>query len=260
MNDGYETVALDHAALDISRRNDVFDRVRELQPDLIINAAGVADVDVCETEKWNAYLVNRDGTKHLAAAASEVNALLVHPSSDLLFDGEKGEPYKEEDPPNPLSIYADTKLAGELAVLSGAPRHLVARCGWLFGPHGAGPLHDLLARAREGREIFAYDDHRAQATHQHDFADAVLELARRNESGVWHVTNAGEATPYDFAREACTILGKGTDLVKPLKRVMGTKVALRPRYSVLDGSKLAAAGVRMRPWVEALREALGDRR
>src|SRR5205085_1289774 len=111
----FETVGLTRREVDISRRNEVLDTIKDYHPDVIFNAAGLADVDVCENDRWQAYLVNRDGAKHLALAAADTGALLVVPSSDLVFDGAKMTPYREEDSPNPLSIFGDTKLGAELA-------------------------------------------------------------------------------------------------------------------------------------------------
>ncbi len=256
MEGRFEVAALGRPDLDISRRNDVFTRVREFQPEVLINAAGVSDPDACEIEKWQAYLANRDGAKHLAAAAAEVNSLLVQPSTDMIFDGAKSTPYREEDPPNPLSIYADTKLAGELAVMNGAPRHLVVRTGWLFGPRGKSFLKDLLDKRQTDEVVFAHEDQRSQPTHQYDFVDAVLELVKRNETGVWHIANSGEATQLEFARAAFEIAKIGADSVRPIRRGTGGRTALRPRSSVLDTSKLAAAGITLRPWIDALRAYL----
>jgi dTDP-4-dehydrorhamnose reductase len=255
----YEVVALGRPDCDISKRQEVLDRVREHVPDLIVNAAGVSDVDACEIEKWQAYLVNRDGAKHVASAAAESGALLVQPGTDLIFDGARVTPYREEDPPNPLSIYGDTKLAAELAVMSSAPRHLVVRTGWLFGPRGRHLLSTPLDLLDGDDPIVAHDDHRSQPTHQHDFVDAVLELVKRGETGVWHVANAGGATELEFLRAAFECYGRDPQRVKPVRRASGGLNALRPRSSVLDTGKLAATGIPMRPWLDALRDYLSKR-
>jgi dTDP-4-dehydrorhamnose reductase len=252
----FETVGLTHRELDISRRNDVMIRIAEHRPDVIFNAAGVSDVDVCESDRWQAYLVNRDGAKHLSQAASDTGALLVVPSSDLVFDGAKTAPYREEDSPNPLSIFGDTKLGAELAAMSQAPRHLIVRTGWLFGPHGRSYLNELLEKRETDEIVFGFDDQRCQPTYQVDFVDAVIELVKQNQTGVWHVASAGEASPYEFAKVVFETLGLDPSVVKPLRRGAGARSALRPRYSVLDCSKLAAAGIKMRPWIESLREHL----
>jgi dTDP-4-dehydrorhamnose reductase len=252
----YETVGLTHGELDISRRNDVMVRIAEQRPDVIFNAAGLSDVDVCESDRWQAYLVNRDGSKHLSQAASESGALLVVPSSDLVFDGAKTTPYREEDSPNPLSIFGDTKLGAELAAMSQAPRHLIVRTGWLFGPHGRSYLSELLDKRETDEIVFGFDDQRCQPTYQLDFADAVIELVKQNQTGVWHVASSGEASPYEFAKVVYETLGLDPAVVKPLRRGSGARSALRPRYSVLDCAKLNGAGIRMRPWIEALRDHL----
>ncbi|HVE16239.1 MAG TPA: NAD(P)-dependent oxidoreductase, partial [Chthoniobacterales bacterium] len=218
--------------------------------------AGLSDVDACETDRWQAYLVNRDGAKHLSQAASDTGALLVMPSSDLVFDGAKTTPYREEDSPNPLSIFGDTKLGAELAAMSQAPRHLIVRTGWLFGPHGRSYLTEILEKRETDEIIFGFDDQRCQPTYQMDFVDAVIELVKQNQTGVWHVASLGESSPYEFAKAVFETMGRNSGVVKPLRRGAGARSALRPRYSVLDCSKLASAGVRMRPWIEALREHL----
>jgi len=210
-------------------------------------------VDICENDRWQAYLVNRDGSKHLAQAAAETGAILVVFSSDLVFDGAKMTPYREEDSPNPLSIYGDTKLGAELAAMSGAPRHLIVRTGWLFGPHGRSFLNQLLEKRDTDEVVFGFDDQRCQPTYELDFVDAIIGLVRQNQTGVWHVASGGEASPYEFAKAVYDTLGLDSSIVKPLRRGAGARSALRPRYSVLDCSKLAAAGIRMRPWIDALR-------
>ncbi len=252
----FDTVSLSHDDLDISRRNDVRSRVLDAKPDVVVDAAGFANIDACEIDKWKAYLTNRDGAEHLARAAAEAGAVLIFPSTDLVFDGARQAPYREEDSPNPLQIYGDTKLAGELAIMSHAPRHLILRTGWLYGAHGRSFLNEALERRDKDGLVLAYDDQCSQPTLQQDFVDAAIELARRGQTGVWHVASQGEATPYTFAVEVFRALGDRGVQVAAIRRGTGGHLALRPRYSVLDGSKLAAEGIRMRPWKESLRSFL----
>jgi dTDP-4-dehydrorhamnose reductase len=253
----FETVGLTHRELDVCRRNDVVTCISDLKPDVIFNAAALSDVDLCESDRWQAYLVNRDGTKHLSQAAADTGALLILPSSDLVFDGAKMTPYVEEDSPNPLSIFGDTKLGAELAAMSQAPRHLIVRSGWLFGPHGKSYLSEILAKPPTEEVVFGFDDQRNQPTYQTDFVDAIVGLIQQHQTGVWHVASAGEASHFEFGKVVYEMLGRDPGVIKPLRRATGARAALRPRYSVLDCTKLANAGIRMRPWIEALREHLG---
>lgn len=252
----FQTTGLTRRDLDISRRNDVLDCIAHHKPDVVFNAAGLSDVDACESDRWQAYLVNRDGAKHLSQAVAETGSMLVVASSDLVFDGAKMTPYVEEDSPNPLSIYGDTKLGAELAAMSGAPRHLIIRSGWFFGCPGKNYLNELLSKGEEEEVVFGFDDHRSQPTFVDDFIDAVVQLVKQQQTGVWHVASAGEASPFEFAKVVYEMLGRNPAVIKPLRRGTGARSALRPRYSVLDTTKLANAGIRMRPWIEALRAFL----
>lgn len=253
---GHEVFALGRKALDVTRRNEVQSRVSEVRPDVIFDAAGFTDVDACEYDKWQAYLVNRDGAEHLARAADAGGALMVYPSTDLVFDGARGAPYREEDPPNPLSVYGDTKLAGELAVMSHASRHLIVRMGWLFGPYGWSYINDLLSWINTEEVIFGYEDQVCQPTYQLEVAEAILELVEGGRTGLYHAAGIGGSTHCDVARETYVTLGGRAPEVKAVTRATGPRAALRPRYSVLDCMKLAGAGVRMRPWQLSLRDHL----
>jgi dTDP-4-dehydrorhamnose reductase len=258
LSPAFETVGLTRREIDISRRNEVVGTIVDYHPDVIFNAAGLADVDLCENDRWQAYLVNRDGVKHLSLAAAEAGALLVVPSSDLVFDGAKMTPYREEDSPNPLSIFGDTKLGAELAAMSHSPRNLIIRSGWLFGPTGRSYLNQLLEKRDSDEVVFGFDDQRSQPTYLPDYVDALIELVKQNQTGVWHVSSSGEASQYEFAQAVYETLGLDPSVVKPLRRGAGARAALRPRYSVLDCSKLQAAGVPMRPWIDGLREHLAS--
>ncbi len=259
MEGPFEVVSLGRRALDVTRRNDVFDCVRQVRPEIVIDAAGFTDVDRCEYDKWQAYLVNRDGADHLARASAAAGALMVYPSTDLVFDGQRVLPYREEDPPNPLSVYGDTKLAGELAIMSAAPRHLILRAGWIFGPHGRSYLEDLLLWRETEEIVFGYEDQRSQPTFQMDFVDAAVELIRQGRTGLFHVANEGEATQFQFAQKTYEILGVQSVEVHPIRRGGERRAALRPRYSALECSRIESCGIRRRPWTMALREFLASR-
>lgn len=254
----WDVVALGHADLDVSKRNDVVARVRELRPDVIFHAAAFVDVDACEIDKWRAYLTNRDGAEHAARAAADVGAILVFPSCDLVFDGARSVPYREEDSPNPLSIYGDTKLAGELTIMKHGPKHLIVRTGPLFGAQGTNWLTDAVRRRESGEPACGAEEPRCQPTSYEDFAEALVRLAELKETGLWHAASWEETNPFEFTREAVKLLGGKPSDVLPFRRAGGSNSALRPRFSVLDCSRLLGRGIRMRSWREALKAAVKE--
>ena len=142
--------------------------------------------------------------------------------------------------------------------MNGAPRHLIVRTGWLFGSYGRSYLSQLLEKRGSDEVVFGFDDQRSQPTYEMDFVDALIGLVKQNQTGVWHVASGGEASQYEFAQAVYESLGLDASIVKPLRRGAGARAALRPRFSVLDCSKLEAAGIRMRPWLDALREHLAS--
>ncbi|MBI2932639.1 MAG: dTDP-4-dehydrorhamnose reductase [Planctomycetes bacterium] len=248
-----EVIALGREDLDIARHEEVERAFVEHRPEVVLNTAGLTQVDLCESYQWEAYLVNRDGAEHLGRACGRSNAALVYFSTDLVFDGSKRAPYTEEDPPNPLSVYGDTKLAGELIVMKSAPRHLILRTGWLYGQPGRHFLKAVQEGVKEGEVLFGYDDHISQPTHVHDFVDALFFLLSRGAGGTYHVANAGEATQFRALRQAADYLPQKNVEVQPVHHQNDGRQAIRPRYSVLACGKLERAGFKMRPWEEALR-------
>lgn len=251
-----EVRAVTHAELDVSRKLRIDEVIDEFKPDIVFNAAGFTNVDLCEFHKWKAYLVNRDGAEHIAKATQRTGALDVYFSTDFVFDGEKMAPYVEEDPPNPLSIYGDTKLAGELGTMSHSTRHLIIRGGWLFGEGGHDFVSRVLEWTRTEEVIFGYEDEVRQPTYVKDFVDAVLHLVAGGQTGIYHVANGGSTTESRLAEKLIAILGRNRIKVKGMNRDTAELAALRPRYSVLKCAKLEAAGHRPRGWEEALREFL----
>jgi dTDP-4-dehydrorhamnose reductase len=253
-----DVAALGRAELDVTRHNDVVARFRELRPETVFHAAAYVDVDGCEVDRWRAYLANRDGADHVARAASEVGALMVYPGCDLVFDGSRSIPYREEDSPNPLSIYGDTKLAAELAIMKHGKRHLIVRSGPLFGPEGTNWLADARRRLQAGEPASGAEEPRCQPTSYADFADALVRLAELGETGLWHAASWEETNPFEFTVEAVRLLGGKPSDVLPFRRAGGGNSALRPRFSVLDCSRLLGRGIRMRSWREGLREAVAS--
>src|SRR5262245_40618041 len=193
-----EVVTVGRDQLDIARRDQVAKVLQESRPDIVFNAAGQTHIDLCESYQWEAFLVNRDGAEHLARECHRLGSLLVYFSTDHIFDGSKKNPYPEEDPPGPLSVSADTKLAGELGIMSHAANlHLILRTGLLYGHSGKHFLRLLQTGLAPGEILFGYDDHRAQPTLVEDFIEATLHLVRHDKSGTFHAANAGVTTQFE---------------------------------------------------------------
>jgi dTDP-4-dehydrorhamnose reductase len=238
----------------------VLDRAR---PDVLINAAAFNDVDGAEADPAPAMTVNAVGAGHLARACRERGALLVHVSSDYVFDGAKREPYREEDCPRPLNAYGISKLAGCLLVAAAGGPHLIVRTSGVFGAGGSrvkgGSFVDrILARARRGEPLRVVNDQRSSPTYAPDLAAALVTLAERGARGLLHVTNSGACSPYDLATAALDIVGIHAR-IEPIRTAELGAPARRPEYSVLDNGRAHAVGLApLRSWRAALEEFLGS--
>jgi dTDP-4-dehydrorhamnose reductase len=247
-----EVVALGRDALDIAKRESVARALTEHKPDIVLNTAGFTHVDLAETHQWEAFLANRDGAEHVARESARIGAMPVYFSTDLIFDGAKKTPYTEEDPPNPLCVYGDTKLAGELSIMSHAPKHLIVRTGWLYAHSGKHFLRAVQDGLTPNELLFGYEDQIAQPTHVNDFADGLIAALARGLTGTLHIANGGQATQFEALRQCVQLLGKRDIEVRPIRHSIGGRQAMRPSFSVLDCTKLEGAGHRMRPWQEGM--------
>ena len=254
---GAEVLALDRNELDITDAAAVARLVAEAAPDAIINCAAFNDVDGAEDRPEQALAVNAFAVRSLALAAETAGAVLVHYSTDFVFDGRRtSEPYTEADAPAPRSTYASSKLMGEWFALD-APRAFVLRVESLFGaPAGwtgrRGTLDAMIAGLREGREVRVFTDRVVSPAYTPDIAAATRHLITNDaESGLYHCVNDGYATWEQVALEAARLMG-----VDPvLRRTTSDKVALkaaRPTYCALSPRKLATAGFTMPAWQDAL--------
>jgi dTDP-4-dehydrorhamnose reductase len=232
---------------------------RGLDFDTVIHAAAYTNVDGAESEPALAMAVNRDGTRHVAALARERGAVFVYVSSDYVFDGTKGAPYVEEDPPHPLGAYGVSKLAGEQAALdSGAPC-LVVRTSWLFGPGGKNFVDTIAAKALRGEPLQVVDDQHGSPTYARDLAHAIEVLLRKNALGIVHVTNAGETTWHGLAVEISRTLAAPVPIA-PVATARLARPAPRPLYSVLSGARYRAlAGAPLPSWEDAVHRHLAER-
>ena len=263
---GVEARALDRAELDLTRLNDVARWMRELRPDLVLNAAGYTAVDRAEAEPEAARAVNEDGAHYLAEAAAEVGARMLHFSTDYVFDGTQSHPYAPGDPPNPLNAYGVSKLAGERAVLAAlGNRAVVLRTAWVYAATGHNFLRTMLRLLSQREQVTVVADQIGSPTSARSAASAAWAIAGRPDMhGVVHWTDAGVASWYDFAvaiQEEARQAGllERAAVVLPIATEEYPTPACRPRYSVLDCSVTRAA-LQMVPdhWRVALRRTLRE--
>jgi dTDP-4-dehydrorhamnose reductase len=253
---GHELVGVDLPELDIRDPAAVAALVATVRPEAVINCAAFTAVDAAEGDEAAALAVNGTAVGHLADAVNTVGATLVQVSTDYVFDGESRTAYVEDDPPNPLSAYGRTKLAGELAARR-AHAHLIVRTAWLFG-EGNNFVEAIRRQiASGGRELRVVDDQTGCPTYAADLAVAIIQLLARGAAGCVHAVNAGSTTWCSFAREIVARLGADVEVV-PVSTAEMPRPARRPRRSVLDTASLVAAlGSPLPPWQDALARYLG---
>lgn len=250
-------------ALDVRDEAAVRARVAEARPDVIFNATAYNAVDRAEVERDEAMAVNEAGPRHLAAAAAEAGAVMVHVSTNYVFDGALRRPYTEDDAAHPLSAYGLSKRAGEIAVTSAGGPHLLVRTSALFGRGGnrvkGGSFVDrVLAGARAGAPLRIVNDQEISATHVPDLAAALVALVEAECRGIYHVVNEGTCTWHSLAVEAL----KQAGVDAPVEAVTSEELAAparRPRYSVLSTEKYRAHGLPALPeWRAALADHLAN--
>lgn len=253
-----EVTALSSRDADIRDARRVRDILKQSHPEWIVLAAAYTNVDLCETNQDMAFAVNRDGAVNVANAANETGARLLFVSSDYVFDGEKGFPYNIDDPRNPRSVYGRTKAEAELRLLELMPHCCIARTSWLFGAAGKCFPDTILNLAASRPSLDVVDDQRGSPTYATDLARALIDLCRKNASGIFHVTNAGDCTWFEFAREIFREAGLSTQ-VRPVSSLQMARPAPRPAYSVLSPASLNALGIEMPSWRDALQRYMKSR-
>jgi dTDP-4-dehydrorhamnose reductase len=259
---GWDVLALSHSELDIADADAVDARVRDFEPEIVINAAAYTAVDRAESKPEQAAHINAFGAGNVARAARAASAGVIHLSTDYVFSGDAHEPYKPDDFVGPRSVYGRTKLAGEVAVREGNENHCIVRTSWVFGITGTNFVLTMLRLAAERNEIRVVADQQGRPTYAGDLADALLTAAEqvrfsRKARGTYHFANAGETTWFDFARAIFDLRPKAGLNVVAISTADYPTPARRPRYSVLDTTSFTERfGVIPRPWREPLREML----
>jgi len=260
----FRLVPLTHKDVEISDMSLVREALGKYKPDAIINTAAFVRVDDCEDEKDKAFSVNALGARNVAVVAQELGARLVYISTDYVFGGEaepRTTPYTEFDTPVPISIYGKSKLAGENFVRHLCQKHFIIRSSGLFGLAGASGkggnfIETVLRLARERDELRVVDDEVFSPTYTSDLARKIVQLMTTECYGVFHITNRGACSWYEFTTEILKVAGIETRVV-PITSDQYPQKARRPRFSVLDNYHLRLLGMDdMRPWQEALKDYL----
>ena len=241
--------------LDVTQLEAVLERVRRDRPDVIINCAAYNDVEHAQDDAENAIEVNAFAVRCLARAATDVGAVLVHYSTDFVFDGRTDKPYSEDDPPNPQSVYAQSKLLGEWFALE-APRALVLRVESLFGGRPAKSSIDRIRDAlAQDHEASVFVDRTVSPSYVTDVAAATRAVVQHGQSGLYHCVGTGHATWYEVAQEMARIMGKSSSQLRPISVRDVTLRAPRPQFAALSNDKLR--GIYPMPgWQDALRRYL----
>ena len=235
----HEVVACGHGDLDVTQRDQVLGAITSLRPAAVIHAAAWTAVDACESDPDRAFAVNAVGVRHVAEAARRVGAHLTYFSTDYVFDGTKVEPYIEWDQPKPRSVYGQSKLAGEHEAAGNADATIV-RISWVCGRYGSNMVKTILRLAGGDGPLSFVNDQRGRPTFARDVADSVHRLVVDRRPGLFHVTNQGEVTWYEFARAVLEAAGNDPNRVHPIatSELVPARPAPRPANSVLDTAAL----------------------
>ncbi|MEH7590391.1 dTDP-4-dehydrorhamnose reductase [Priestia megaterium] len=251
---GYEVVPLEKKQLDITNQIKIKQMIVDIQPDFLINTAAFTQVDLCETEIEKAYLINGIGPYYLACEAKEKKIKFFHISTDYVFNGEKAEPYIEEDSPNPKTTYGKSKQLGEILALATYENTTIIRTSWLYGHEGENFVNTIKELASQTQEIRVVHDQYGCPTYTKDLGLAIQNLLEKPH-GIYHVMNSGSCSWFEFATEIVTFLKSQTVVIPVSTEEYGSKIC-RPMYSVLSPKKLNSKGIFLRNWKEALHEFL----
>ena len=258
--DKFDVAGFNHTQLNLSDLGAVREKLRNIRFDILINAAGFTKVDLCETQPDRAFLINAEAPRVVAEICDEKNARLIHFSTDYVFGGDRREPYTEEDQASPISVYGESKLAGENNVLAAKSQNLVVRVSWVFGPDRPSFIDAMIQQAQENDEVDAVADKFSTPTYTLDIAAMLPQFFDANvEGGILHFANAGQCSWREYAQWAVDCCHDGG---LPLKaktigerklRDMTNWIARRPIYSVLSSRKYTKlTGISPRTWREAV--------
>lgn len=255
-----EIIGVDVDVLDITDINAVRSYLTDVKPEIIINCAAYTNVDACESNEDLAFKINALGPRNLAIISNEVNAKVVHVSTDYVFSGEGIVPFKEYDETTPVSVYGKTKLAGEKFVREIADKYYIIRTAWLYGYEGSNFVYTIIKAGKEKGYLTVVDDQRGNPTNAEDLAHHMLKVAVTEEYGTYHCTGTGECSWYDFASKIIEFSNIDCK-VDPVTSNDYVRAAKRPSYSSLDNMMLrVTVGDEMRNWEDALKVFLNNKK
>jgi len=239
---------------DMTNTAQVLDTLRDFQPEIVIHAAALTAVDYCAEHPEEAVKVNGVGTYNVALACRQLGARLTAISTNEVFDGQASRPYQEYDLRRPINPYGYSKFVAEQVIERIAPHYQIVRTAWLYAPGGTNFIHKIIARARSGEPLRVVTDEVGSPTYAADLADGLARLVELGRPGIYHLTNAGACSRYEFACEILRLAGLGEVPVEPITLADFSRPSTPPPYAPLANVFAAAAGITLRPWQEALAE------
>ncbi|WP_163070782.1 dTDP-4-dehydrorhamnose reductase [Priestia flexa] len=249
---GFEVHGFGRKDMDITNQAQVKEIIHRIQPNIVLHSAAHTKVDLAEAEPENAFAINSYGTRNVAVAAEQVGAKLVYVSTDYVFDGTGTEPYDEFAPTSPLGIYGKSKLAGEQFVRDLHSQFFIVRTSWVYGKHGANFVKTMLKLGQDKKELSVVADQIGCPTYTLDLATTILELVQTEKYGVYHVSNSGQCSWYEFAKAIFAEAGMNVQ-VNPCTTEEFPRPAARPAYSVFKHQALEINNISIpRIWRSAL--------
>lgn len=247
----HELICMGKNELDVTDRDQILATMMKLNPDVVINGAAYTAVDDAEDDEDLAFKINAIGPQYLAEACSTNDVYLIHFSTDYVFDGQNSNGYKENDAKNPLSVYGKSKSIGEDLIMDHCSDYAIIRTSWLFGPNGKNFVDTMLNLAKDKDELSIVSDQIGCPTYTVDLANAVAELVKKPQTGVFHIVNSTALSWFDFAKLIFELSNIQINLKPILAKDFGRKAA-RPQYSTLINTKLP----QLRPLEDALKDYL----
>jgi dTDP-4-dehydrorhamnose reductase len=248
----HEVVGIDLDQVDVTDFAATRTFIVNCHPELVIHAAAWTDVDGCARDPQRAIVVNGFGAQHVALGAAGVSAAVLYVSTNEVFDGRQTTPYYEYDTPSPINPYGYSKWVGERAVVEVSPKHYVVRTSWLFAHGSKNFLHTILNAAQNGKPLRVVTDEVANPTYNEDLAAAIAALIETGRYGIYHLTNAGVCSRYEFARHFLDRVGYAATPIEPITRSDWQRPSVPPAHTELGNLAARHMGITLRDWREAV--------